>query len=197
MGLHINRYTKNDLQYALLWVLVLYLTNLNVLIYEEYWFNKIDRALGRLDYLKHFVAQGLPIEWNDYKDYGAGYKDVIFLDFEGSIFFHLSVLFVCVLYTTQILLRQGLALTRKEGISLFSIDILCWSLYFYVFIYKIALEAPYCGAIPMVFVAPILLSILIVLRVWQYSYCVSQNKNVNGIFNAKENRGNSIVNRTR
>lgn len=193
MGLHINRYTKNDLQYALLWVLVLYLTNLNVLIYEEYWFNKIDRALGSLDYLEHSVAQGLPIEWSDYKDYGAGYKDVIFLDFEGSIFFHLSVLFVCVLYITRILLRQGLASTLKEGISLFSIDVLCWALYFYVFIYKIALEAPYCGAIPMVFVAPVLLSILIVLRVWQYSYCISPNKNVN----AKENRGNSNVNRTR
>lgn len=68
-----NKVLKFNFHYFALLVIIIYVTCLNIVIYEDYWANKVDMAFGELDYLEPYIEKGLCMDFSDYIYYGPGW----------------------------------------------------------------------------------------------------------------------------
>lgn len=166
-----NKVLKFNFHYFALLVIIFYVTILNIVIYEDYWANKVDMAWGKLDYLEPYIEKGLCMDFSDYPDYGPSWKRILILDFDGVWLYYCFVFIALIVYIIlPMILRPN---KRKFKKIIFAFDAFICLLYFYVFIYKCAVNCPLYGVIPLIVLSPVCLSLMIWFRIRQYKILVN------------------------
>lgn len=161
-----NKILKINFRYFILLVIVLYVTFLNVVIYESYWMHKVERAFGKLDYLKPYIRKALYMDFSDYLDYGPSWRRILMLDFDEHWLYYSFVFIALIGYIiVPIILRLNKCKFKKPY---FAFDAFFWLLYFYVFIYNSIVNCPLYGVIPLIVLSPMCLTLMVWLRIRQY-----------------------------
>lgn len=161
-----NKTLKLNFHYFALLVAIIYLSFLNTVIYEDYWTNKVDRAFGKLDYLKPYIRRGLYIDFSDYLDNRPSCRRILMLDFGEHWLYHCFIFIALIGYIiVPIILRLNKC---KYKNPYFAFDAFFWLLYFYVFIYNSIVNCPLYGVIPLIVLSPMCLTLMVWLRIRQY-----------------------------
>lgn len=167
-----NKVLKFNFHYFALLVIIIYVTCLNIVIYEDYWANKVDMAFGELDYLEPYIEKGLCMDFSDYIYYGPGWRRILILDFDGVWLYYCFVFIALIVYIIlPMILRPN---KRKFKKSYFAFDAFFWLLYFYVFIYNSIVNYPLYGVIPLIVLSPTCLTLMVWLRIRQYKILLNQ-----------------------
>lgn len=167
-----NKALKLNFHYFALLVAMIYVTCLNTLIYDDYWTHKVERAFGKLDYLKPYISKWLNIDFSDYLDNRPGCRRILMLDFGENWLYYCFVFIAFIGYIiVPIILRLNKCKFKK---SYFAFDAFFWLLFFYVFIYNSIVNYPLYGVIPLIVLSPTCLTLMVWLRIRQYKILLNQ-----------------------